>query len=90
MGLSTGYLIKKLGRLLALVAGTGFLFLQSLVWKGWIEVRWQNIEKDFEKSFHSGEGGFAAKLKRGMGILIYNIPFGTAFVGGFWTGYRYG
>lgn len=45
MGYCSAITAKKIGKGMAFVAGMGFIFLQGLAYKGFIDVDWKNVEK---------------------------------------------
>ncbi|KAF9158969.1 hypothetical protein BGX21_004329 [Mortierella sp. AD011] len=96
MGLCSGYLCKKLGKMFVLVAGLGFISLQLLANSGYINVNWGLIESKFTENFDlDKDGKVTAKdakfgLNRIIEVLTRNFQFKTSFAGGFYIGFRYG
>ncbi|KAF9196563.1 hypothetical protein BGZ49_002758 [Haplosporangium sp. Z 27] len=96
MGLCSGYLCKKLGKMFVLVAGLGFVSLQLLANSGYINVNWGLIETKFtEKLDLDHDGKVTVKdAKFGLnwiiGLLTKNFQFKSTFAGGFFIGFRYG
>ncbi|KAG0219674.1 FUN14 domain-containing protein 1 [Mortierella sp. NVP41] len=96
MGLCSGYLFKKLGKLMMLVVGLGFVSLQLLTSSGYIMVNWNKIERKFKDQFDvDGDGKVTVNdAKLGfrwlMNILTSNFQFKSTFVGGFVLGFKHG
>ncbi|KFH62020.1 hypothetical protein MVEG_12174 [Podila verticillata NRRL 6337] len=96
MGVCSGYLFKKLGKMFLLVAGLGFVTLQMLANAGYIQVNWILIESQFKDKFDlDKDGKVTAKdaqhgFKWLMDLLTKNFQFKSTFAGGFYLGFRYG
>lgn len=96
MGLCSGYLFKKLGKLMMLVVGLGFVSLQLLVNSGYIQVNWKKIERRFVDQFDVDRDGKVTvnDAKHGfrwlMNLLTKNFQFKSTFVGGFVLGFKHG
>ncbi|KAG9062021.1 FUN14 domain-containing protein 1 [Linnemannia hyalina] len=96
MGLCSGYLFKKLGKLMMLVVGLGFVSLQLLVNTGYIQVNWKRIEGKFVDQFDVDRDGKVTinDAKHGfrwlMNLLTKNFQFKSTFVGGFVLGFKHG
>ncbi|KAG0282277.1 FUN14 domain-containing protein 1 [Linnemannia gamsii] len=96
MGLCSGYLFKKLGKLMMLVVGLGFVSLQLLVNSGYIQVNWKKVESRFVDQFDVDRDGKVTvnDAKHGfrwlMNLLTKNFQFKSTFVGGFVLGFKNG
>ncbi|KAG0363857.1 FUN14 domain-containing protein 1 [Gamsiella multidivaricata] len=96
MGLCSGYLVKKLGKLMMLVVGLGFVSLQLLANSGYVKVNWVLVESKFMDRFDVDKDGKVTMndAKHGfrwlIGLLTNNFQFKSTFVGGFVLGFRYG
>ncbi|KAF9962457.1 FUN14 domain-containing protein 1 [Mortierella alpina] len=96
MGLCSGFLFKKLGKMMMLVVGLGFVSLQMLTSSGYVQVNWALIERRFKDQFDvDGDGKVTMNdAKHGfrwlMELLTRNFQFKSTFVGGFVLGFRYG
>ncbi|KAG0238870.1 hypothetical protein BGW42_000031 [Actinomortierella wolfii] len=96
MGLGSGFLFKKLGKLILLVIGLGFVSLQLLANQGYVTVHWSRFERRFKDSFDlDGDGKVTVNdAKHGFRALIdlltKNFQFKSTFIGGFVMGFRYG
>ncbi|KAI1314960.1 FUN14 domain-containing protein 1 [Mortierella claussenii] len=95
MGLCSGYLMKKLGKMMMLVVGLGFVSLQLLANSGYITVNWVKFERRFKDQFDVDRDGKVTMndAKHGfrwlIGLLTRNFQFKSTFVGGFVLGFRY-
>ncbi|KAG0253168.1 hypothetical protein BG011_006514 [Mortierella polycephala] len=96
MGLCSGYLFKKLGRMMMLVIGLGFVSLQLLTTSGYIHVNWGLIESRFKEKFDLDKDGKVTMNDarhgfRGLMLLLTrNFQFKSTFVSGFVLGFKYG
>ncbi|ORX60593.1 hypothetical protein DM01DRAFT_1281911 [Hesseltinella vesiculosa] len=96
LGLCTGYLIKKVGKLFALMVGVGFVFLQYLSFNGFITVNWDRMEGKYNEKMGVDQHGRVtyknAKKKWNalVGLLTHNIQFKSTFLVGLYAGVRYG
>lgn len=96
MGLCSGYLFKKLGKMMMLVVGLGFVWLQLLASSGYIQVNWVKVEHKFKQQFdldndgkvtmNDAKHGFRAIIE----MLTRNFQFKSTFAGGFFLGFKYG
>ncbi|KAG0310914.1 hypothetical protein BGZ99_010468, partial [Dissophora globulifera] len=96
MGLCSGFLFNKLGKLMMLVVGLGFVSLQLLANSGYIQVNWVKIERRFKDQFDVDRDGKVTMNDARHGfrwlieLLTRNFQFKSTFVGGFIMGFRYG
>ncbi|KAF8932813.1 FUN14 domain-containing protein 1 [Dissophora ornata] len=96
MGMCSGYLFKKLGKLMMLVVGLGFVWMQLLTSSGYIQVNWVLIESKFKERLDVDKDGKVTMndAKHGfrwlMKLLTKNFQFKSAYVGGWALGFRYG
>jgi len=87
-GWISGYTLKKVGKLLALVLGFLFISIQILAYAGYLEVDWTRIQRDVEPLFKEETlKGFWQKLLK---VLTYNLPFASGFAAGFLLGFKRG
>ncbi len=87
-GWISGYTLKKIGKLLALVLGFLFISVQLLAYAGYLEVNWTRIQQDVEPLFKQESlKGFWQKL---LEVLTYNLPFASGFAAGLVLGFRRG
>ncbi|MFQ6098115.1 MAG: FUN14 domain-containing protein, partial [Armatimonadota bacterium] len=68
--------------------GCLFIILQLLAFHHFIEINWGNIAEVVQPHLSAAGAGDAAE--RLWPILVYNVPFGGAFVFGFVIGFRKG
>ncbi|KAG0205950.1 hypothetical protein BGX28_002544 [Mortierella sp. GBA30] len=96
MGVCSGFLFKKLGKMFLLVAGLGFVTLQMLANAGYIQVNWILIESRFKEKFDLDKDGEVTIKDARYGlnwiidVLTRNFQFKSTFAGGFYLGLRYG
>ncbi|KAI9281467.1 FUN14 family-domain-containing protein [Sporodiniella umbellata] len=96
LGVCTGFLIKKVGKLFAAFVGTMFVFVQYLSGEGYVTVNWSRFENKYTKTLDmDGDGKVTTKdlqsrWKRVMAVLTNNIQFKSTFLVGFYVGLRYG
>ncbi|KAF9404945.1 hypothetical protein BGZ94_003864, partial [Podila epigama] len=96
MGLCSGYLFKKLGKMMMLVVGLGFVWLQLLSNAGYITVNWNRVERRFKQQFDLDQDGAVtlSDAKHGfrwiIELLTRNFQFKSTFAGGFFVGFKYG
>ncbi|CAO3624107.1 unnamed protein product [Cunninghamella blakesleeana] len=96
LGFCTGYLIKKVGKLFALMIGVGFVFLQYLSFNGFITIHWDRMEGNYNKQLGAGSDGkvtrqhVSKKWNAFVGFLTHNLQFKSTFMVGLYGGIRYG
>ncbi|KAM3585809.1 hypothetical protein VKS41_002353 [Umbelopsis sp. WA50703] len=97
LGVCTGYLIKKVGKLFAMMVGVGFVFLQYCSSKGFVSVHWDRIENNWwKRGLDVDADGKVTKtdLKNKwnmvVGFLTQNLQFKSSFTAGLYAGIRYG
>ena len=87
-GWVSGYALKKIGKLLALVLGFLFISVQLLAYAGYLEVHWTRIQRDVEPLLQPDAlKGFWERL---LEVLTYNLPFASGFAAGALLGFRKG
>jgi uncharacterized membrane protein (Fun14 family) len=80
LGLATGYSIRKIGRILAFVVGTEIVVLQYLAYKRWLVMDWGQVANDLRPNLSR------SAWDTGVEILLYRLPFATAFSAGLAAG----
>eukprot|EP00051_Salpingoeca_urceolata_P015133 m.194689 g.194689 ORF g.194689 m.194689 type:complete len:172 (+) comp18300_c0_seq5:199-714(+) len=95
-GCAAGYAAKKAAKLTLLAAGAGFVALQLLAHKGYIDVHWDVFAADIRGALdHDGDGKVGREdvkvmARKGLGVLTHRVPdaagFGMGFVYGFSQG----
>mmetsp|Transcript_12857 Transcript_12857/g.43542 ORF Transcript_12857/g.43542 Transcript_12857/m.43542 type:complete len:207 (+) Transcript_12857:34-654(+) len=93
LGFCAGVALRRATKEAAFVAGSAFIFLQVLAWRGYIEIKWQRIRGDVICAVDTdGDGEITAKdvkhyVRRLFGVLVYQLPstsgFGLGLVYGF-------
>lgn len=95
-GFSSGYALKKVGKVAAFSLGIGFALLQSLSYGGYIKINFERMNEDFNKLMDlDNDDDFDQDdaqelLNRIYNVLSYNIPAGSGFGTGFFMGLRSG
>eukprot|EP00535_Pseudo-nitzschia_heimii_P008649 CAMPEP_0197178228 /NCGR_PEP_ID=MMETSP1423-20130617/3583_1 /TAXON_ID=476441 /ORGANISM="Pseudo-nitzschia heimii, Strain UNC1101" /LENGTH=130 /DNA_ID=CAMNT_0042627935 /DNA_START=104 /DNA_END=496 /DNA_ORIENTATION=- len=96
MGFCSGYALKQVGKIAAVVLGAGFIAVQTAVSYGYIKVDWDKVKDDAIKKVDTdGDGKLGAddmkiyweKLK---GLLTANLPNSGGFSLGFFYGIKQG
>ncbi|KAF9915131.1 FUN14 domain-containing protein 1 [Lobosporangium transversale] len=96
MGLCSGYLFKKLGKMMMLVVGVQFVWLQLLASAGYVQVNWTKVERRFKDHFDvDGDGKITMNDAKHvfswlLRLLTHNFQFKSTFVTGYILGFRYG
>ena len=89
LGYCSGYFTQKLAQKTAYYAGASFMGLQWLVYKDWIEIKWDNVTNDFCEGVKPKDG--QGLVNQAAKIVTYKIPKAAAFSTGFYYGWkRYG
>jgi uncharacterized membrane protein (Fun14 family) len=91
LGFATGYFVKKIGRMMLIVVGAQFVFLQTLAWFNIIDIHWSR----FVALDNDPRATTVNQLsKRGesklVALLTHNLPFKVPFMGAFYVGFRMG
>lgn len=95
-GYCSGYALKKIGKVGAIVFGLGFMTLQTLSYSGYIQVDHQKMKKDIYNNLDFNEDGKVDEKDRDiavnkvMEVLQFNMPAGGGFAAGFVGGIRSG
>lgn len=95
-GYSSGYALKKVGKVAGIVFGLGFITLQSLQYSGYIEIDHTQLKKDVERALDLDKNGKLdgsdgkVGLDKVLQVLQYNVPGTGGFVAGFLGGLRSG
>lgn len=94
MGYCSAVTTKTVGKGVAFLVGLGFVFLQTLVFKGFINVDWKQVEKkvieavDVDKDGKITEKDARIYWNKVKKILTNNIPDASGFGLGFLYGLR--
>ncbi len=84
-GFVTGFALKKIARIFAVILGVIFIVIQFFVFQGWIDVHWENIANSTQ--LFTGEG-MTIFLKKLLSMLVNNLPFGGSFIFGLLLGVK--
>lgn len=87
-GFATGYALKKVGKVLAIVIGLLFVALQLLAFYGIIDINWGVVQGHVDPLLEPESLG--SMWQRLLELLTYNITFAAAFVPGLLFGLRRG
>ena len=92
LGFCSGYAIKQASKALAVVVGGAVVLLQTMQYFGYIEVKWQKIQKDTMRAISSdGKESFGVKdvhywSRKMIKILTHQGPTAGGFAGGIYLG----
>jgi uncharacterized membrane protein (Fun14 family) len=84
-GLCVGFALKKIGKLLAILLGIAFLFLQYLAYIGIISINYSALQE-----WAKGVAGQASAFEGVLTAIIANLPFSASFLLGFALGFKMG
>ncbi|MDP2900897.1 MAG: FUN14 domain-containing protein [Candidatus Bathyarchaeota archaeon] len=84
-GLCTGYALKKIGKLVAVLVGIAFLGLELLAYKGIISINYSALQE-----WASGLIGQVGEAEGILTLIIGNLPFASSFLVGFALGIKIG
>ncbi|KAI8647101.1 FUN14 family-domain-containing protein [Parasitella parasitica] len=96
LGICTGFLVKKVGKIFAAFVGTGFVFLQYLSQQGYVTVHWDRLEGRYTSTLDADKDGkvskrdLTSKWQKFVNLLTNNIQFKSTFLIGFYASIRYG
>ena len=88
-GFVVGYAIKKLAKIVAVIAGLFFLALTYLATVGVINVHYDKLTEMIEGLIGAGNGGMEGATQW-LAPIIANLPFAGTFVVGFALGIKMG
>ncbi len=87
-GFASGYALKKVGKVVAIIVGLLFVALQLLAYYGIIEINWGIVQGHVDPLLEPEVlGGMWQRL---VELLTFNITFAAAFVPGLLLGLRRG
>jgi uncharacterized membrane protein (Fun14 family) len=95
-GFSSGFALKKIGKVASVVFGLGFVTLQSLSYAGYVQVDHALLQKNVEKALDLNKDGMVDKkdadqaLNKVMEVLQFGMNGGAGFAAGFFGGFRSG
>jgi uncharacterized membrane protein (Fun14 family) len=80
LGLCAGYAVKQAGKVAMVVLGAGVVFLQGMQYAGYIEVKWDKLERDATLALDTDGSGtlgmkdFEYYQKRLLRAITYQGP----------------
>lgn len=92
LGFCSGYAIKQASKALAVVVGSAVVLLQTMQYFGYIEVKWQKIQRDSMRALSSdGKESLGVKdvkywTSKMMRILTHQGPTAGGFAAGIYIG----
>lgn len=95
-GFCSGYALKKIGRSGAVVFGTGFIIMQGLSYTGYIQVNYEQVNKDISNMLDVNDDGKIDEkdaqimYEKVLDVIGFNMPAGSGFGGGFLAGVKSG
>ena len=84
-GLLAGWALKKAAKMVAVIIGLAFLGLQYLAYENIIQINYAALQ-DWANSL----AGQAAGTQSLITDFFAHLPFGAAFIGGFYLGFQKG
>ena len=84
-GLCTGYALKKIGKLVAVLVGIAFLGLELLAYRGIISINYSALQE-----WASGLIGQVGEAEGVLTLIIANLPFASSFLVGLAMGLKIG
>ena len=95
-GFSSGFALKKIGKVASVVFGLGFVGLQSLSYAGYVKVDHSVLQETVETAMDLNKDGKVDKndadkaLEKVMEVLQFGMNGGAGFAAGFVGGFRSG
>jgi uncharacterized membrane protein (Fun14 family) len=84
-GLCTGYALKKIGKLIAIILGLAFIVLELLAYRGIISINYSALQ-----DWANGVIGQVGQAEGILTVIIGNLPFAASFLVGFAIGLKLG
>lgn len=90
LGLCVGYTVRETGKVAAYLIGGTFIFLQSLQYAGFIEIKWDNIRRfimnrvDTDGDGKVGLSEIRHYMRSFTSIMVYQSPIAGGFASGFY------
>jgi len=88
MGFVVGFAIRKILKVLAVIAGLIFILTQYLAWKGFIDVHYDRVYEAAQGLFQQFGGGVTTFSL--PAFLTANVPLAGSFVVGLALGFKIG
>jgi len=96
LGFSSGYCLKKVGKVAAVAVGALFILTQALQYSGYVDVNWTYIQHEVELTLDQDgdddfdKDDFIILCQTILKVLRYNLPSATGFTPAFIFGFTYG
>ncbi|OQR95574.1 hypothetical protein THRCLA_07750 [Thraustotheca clavata] len=96
MGACSGYAMKKVSKIGAIVLGCTFMAMQTASYYGYLDVNYKKLERDFHEMLDLNKDGkvdtkdMDLLYKKTMDVLEFSLPAGSGFAAGFLIGFRSG
>lgn len=87
-GFASGYALKKVGKVVAIIIGLLFVALQLLAYYGIVEINWGVVQGHVDPLLEPES--LSGMWQNLVQLLTYNITFAAAFVPGLLFGLRRG
>jgi len=88
LGYCSGVSLRLAGRMAAVGVGATFCLIQGLAYRGYIEVNWRKVERDYISSLDRDQDGqitagdLSQVVSEMTDCLCFNLPAGTGFTAG--------
>lgn len=89
LGLCTGFACKEIGKFAMVVVGTELLLLRLLEWRGYVQLNWRQLARDFNPLMDAETGSVRVRMHDIFEALSRGMPFAASFIGGACLGLRF-
>lgn len=76
LGYATGFTIRKVGKAVLFLVGAEVVLLQYMSYRHWVNVDWNRLSRDLSPKMSK------SSWESFVNVLLYRLPFSTAFSGG--------
>ncbi|EQC29735.1 hypothetical protein SDRG_12507 [Saprolegnia diclina VS20] len=96
MGACSGFALKKVSKVGAVMLGCAFMAMQCASYYGYLDVNYKKLERDITDMLDiNKDGKFDSKdvqvmYKKMMDVLEFSLPAGSGYAAGFLVGFRSG
>ncbi|OQR99714.1 hypothetical protein ACHHYP_04872 [Achlya hypogyna] len=96
MGACSGFALKKVSKVGAVMIGCAFMAMQTASYYGYLDVNYKKLERDitdmldFNKDGKFDSKDIEAMYKKMMNVLEFSLPAGSGYAAGFLIGFRSG
>eukprot|EP00746_Dinoflagellata_sp_MGD_P145298 gnl/MRDRNA2_/MRDRNA2_77927_c0_seq1.p1 gnl/MRDRNA2_/MRDRNA2_77927_c0~~gnl/MRDRNA2_/MRDRNA2_77927_c0_seq1.p1 ORF type:complete len:230 (+),score=36.33 gnl/MRDRNA2_/MRDRNA2_77927_c0_seq1:71-691(+) len=93
LGFCAGMALRVVGKVACVGVGSAFCLIQGLAYKGYIQVNWRQVERDYVEVLDRDRDGqvtmhdFELLMHDLTGVLTFNLPAGTGFAAGLAYGF---